>query len=203
MDGLQVGTAGIAKGEELILRLAVNPDLAKCAEDGVDSDIFFMDDKDESNYSAIKTEIARSICNICPVKEQCLRVALKYEEEGVWGGTTTQERRIMANRKRIGYVPVARPPKTEKAINAIASANRARAIETSNRDKELLTIALATFTDLEPITVEIANLRIANPGVPLSELASRIGITKDVFAGRLKRLIRRLESNGQDERKVA
>lgn len=187
----------------MILRLAVDPDLAQCAKDGIDSDIFFMDDKDEQNYSAIKTEIARSICNQCPVKEQCLRIALKYEEEGVWGGTTTQERRIMANRKRIGYVPIARKPKTEKAIKAIANANSARTIETSNRDRELLTIALATFSDIDSMTLEIANLRIANPGLALSELSAKMGVTKDVFAGRLKRLIRRLESNGQNERKVA
>lgn len=198
-----MGATRITKGEGLILRLAVNPDLAKCAEEGVDSNIFFMDDKDEDNYSAIKTEIARSICGTCPVKEQCLRVALRYEEEGVWGGTTTQERRVMQNRQRTGYVPVARPPKTVRAIQAIANANTARAVETSNRDRQLLTQALATFSDIDELTLQIAKLRIENTGVPLSELATRLGISKDVFAGRLKRLIRRLESNGQDERKVA
>ena len=198
-----MGATRITKGERLILRLAVNPDLAKCAEDGVNSDIFFMDDKDEDNYSAIKTEIARSICGTCPVKEQCLRVALKYEEEGVWGGTTTQERKGVLFRKRTGYVPVQRPAKTVKAMQAIANANTARIIETSNRDKQLLTEALAIFSDIDELTLQIAKLRIENTGVPLSELATMLGISKDVFAGRLKRLVRRLESNGQDERKVA
>ena len=162
-----------------------------------------MDDKDEDNYSAIKTEIARSICGTCPVKEQCLRVALKYEEEGVWGGTTTQERKSMLFRKRTGYVPVPRLAKTVKAIQAIANANTARAVETSNRDRQLLTQALATFSDIDELTLQIARLRIKNTGVPLSELASMLGISKDVFAGRLKRLIRRLESNGKNGRAVA
>lgn len=184
----------------MILRLAVNPDLAKCAEEGVNSDIFFMDDKDEDNYSAIKTEIARNICGTCPVKEQCLRVALRYEEEGVWGGTTTQERRVMQNRQRIGYVPIPRKPAD---ITKLIQVNATRALEASIRDKDVITKALETFNDLEPITIEIAKMRLNNPGVPLSELATRLGISKDVFAGRLKRLIRRLESNGQNERKVA
>ena len=160
-----MGATRITKGERLILRLAVNPDLAKCAEDGVNSDIFFMDDKDEDNYSAIKTEIARSICGTCPVKEQCLRIALKYEEEGVWGGTTTQERRVMQNRKRTGYVPVPRKPAD---ITKLIHVNATRALETSIRDRDAIIKALETFSDLEPITIEIANLRVNNPGVPLS-----------------------------------
>jgi len=37
---------------------------------------------------------ARAICSMCPVGEQCLAYALADNElSGVWGGTTTQERR--------------------------------------------------------------------------------------------------------------
>lgn len=39
-------------------------------------------------------EEAKAICQLCPVRESCLRFALAAREEyGVWGGTTPQERR--------------------------------------------------------------------------------------------------------------
>lgn len=171
--------------------MQLNPDLARCAVIEADPDMFFMDDKDEPNYNAVKTEIARSICNECPIQKQCLEFAIKEEMEGVWGGTTTKERNAIIFRQRTGYESKPRKPSD---VTKILQVNAARALETSVRDRDAIVQALETFTDLEPITIEIANLRLNNPGVPLSELASRAGITKDVFAGRLKRLIRRLEN---------
>lgn len=55
---------------------------AKCL--GVESSTFF---------SASSTKIAKTICGLCPVKRQCFTWALIYKEDGVWGGTTAQERR--------------------------------------------------------------------------------------------------------------
>lgn len=172
------------------MRMQLNPDLARCATSKVDPDIFFMDDKDEPNYDATKTRLALAICGQCPIQKQCLQFAIKEEMDGVWGGTTTRERNVIIHRERTGYEPRPRKPVD---ITKILQVNAHRALETSIRDKDALLEALATFDNLEPITIEIANLRINNPGVPLSELASRINISKDVFAGRLKRLIRRLE----------
>ena len=39
-------------------------------------------------------------CSICPVKEECLQHALKYEEYGYWAGTTPSQRARI--RKEIG-----------------------------------------------------------------------------------------------------
>lgn len=40
------------------------------------------------------TAVARKICNRCYVKDECLRYAVENREEhGVWGGTTTRQRR--------------------------------------------------------------------------------------------------------------
>lgn len=172
------------------MRMQLNPDLARCATTKADPDIFFMDDKDEPNYNATKTRIALTICGQCPIQKQCLEFAIKEEMEGVWGGTTTKERKSIIFRIERKYVPRPREPKD---ITKILQVNASRALETSVRDKDVILKALETFNDLEPITIEIANLRINNPGVPLSELAITAGVTKDVFAGRLKRLIKRLE----------
>lgn len=35
----------------------------------------------------------KTICSVCPVKQECLIWALIYKEEGVWGGTTERERK--------------------------------------------------------------------------------------------------------------
>lgn len=39
------------------------------------------------------TQAAKRVCSRCPVKEQCLQYAIDNDiREGVWGGTTEQER---------------------------------------------------------------------------------------------------------------
>lgn len=40
-------------------------------------------------------EAARAICRPCPVRDDCLEYALANGEQGIWGGTTGQERRAM------------------------------------------------------------------------------------------------------------
>jgi WhiB family transcriptional regulator, redox-sensing transcriptional regulator len=39
--------------------------------------------------------VAKAICNLCPVKEQCLNFALLHHEFGVWGGTNESDRAAM------------------------------------------------------------------------------------------------------------
>jgi len=41
-------------------------------------------------------ERAKRLCTICPVKADCLRHAIRYDETGVWGGMTRNERRRVA-----------------------------------------------------------------------------------------------------------
>lgn len=43
---------------------------------------------------------AKSLCARCPVIAECLNAALDRNEQGVWGGTTLDERRTM---KRAEY----------------------------------------------------------------------------------------------------
>ena len=60
------------------------------------TDIFYPEEyKDESVAQA------KSICNDCWMKDKCLSFALaKRENEGVWGGTTPRERRLILRRKK-------------------------------------------------------------------------------------------------------
>lgn len=50
-----------------------------------DPDIFF---------DAEQTGPTRITCNFCPVKQECLIWALMYNEEGLWGATTKEERKL-------------------------------------------------------------------------------------------------------------
>lgn len=58
---------------------------AACVE--VDNaDVFF----DETHRK--KVNAAKKICRSCPSIKQCLEHAIKYQEHGIWGATTTNER---------------------------------------------------------------------------------------------------------------
>ena len=41
---------------------------------------------------------AKKICADCTVREQCLDHAMKFQEYGVWGGMTANERRVLKRR---------------------------------------------------------------------------------------------------------
>jgi WhiB family redox-sensing transcriptional regulator len=46
-------------------------------------------------------EVAKTICSGCTVREPCLQAALAAGERfGIWGGLTTEERRVLVARRR-------------------------------------------------------------------------------------------------------
>lgn len=73
-------------------------DRGACREKGVDPRIFFP----TGNSSELSQ--ARKVCGRCPVTKECLEFALKYGEDGVWGGTSERERRGMTRRMMLSVV---------------------------------------------------------------------------------------------------
>jgi len=63
-------------------------DDAACRNSGLD---FFAEEPSEECYE---------LCDVCPVKEQCLKQAMQYEHYGFWAGTTERER--YAKRRALG-----------------------------------------------------------------------------------------------------
>jgi WhiB family redox-sensing transcriptional regulator len=64
-----------------------------------DPELFFP----VAGAGAALAEIARAkaVCGRCPVREQCLDYAIESgQAHGVWGGTTVDERRAIAARRR-------------------------------------------------------------------------------------------------------
>lgn len=63
---------------------------------------------DAGKSYARRVYVAKIACNECVIKNDCLRVALFNREEGVWGGTTAEERADMrraAKRKGLTIRP--------------------------------------------------------------------------------------------------
>lgn len=66
-----------------------------------DTQMFFVDEGPISNRS-VRLAIAKAvaICNSCPVQSECLMNAVNNAEEfGIWGGTTSKERKPLLARK--------------------------------------------------------------------------------------------------------
>ena len=66
----------------------------RAACQGVSTDVFYpVSDED--------ADVAKAICEQCPVREPCLEFAItEREREGVWGGTTERERRRIVRQRR-------------------------------------------------------------------------------------------------------
>lgn len=49
-----------------------------------------------SRAAQMQIALAKRICADCPVKTECLRHAVEYDEQdGIWGGLDTHERRVL------------------------------------------------------------------------------------------------------------
>jgi WhiB family redox-sensing transcriptional regulator len=71
----------------------------KCRE--MDPTVFFPSD-------GIGVQVARRICDECPVKGSCLEYALNNRvDHGVWGGTSERERRRILRAHRLSRLPSA------------------------------------------------------------------------------------------------
>ena len=83
-------------------------DQARCLDE--DPDLFFP--IGSTGPAIVQANRAKQVCRQCPVIEDCLEWALRnYQDAGVWGGTTEEERRVMrrtATRTTVAALAVAR-----------------------------------------------------------------------------------------------
>ena len=62
---------------------------------------------------------AKAFCQACPVREACLAGALARREPwGVWGGELISNGKILANKRKRGRPPKARPVEAEVLVDA-------------------------------------------------------------------------------------
>jgi hypothetical protein len=65
---------------------------AACGRADLDPEIFFLKKGQQSrNYR--KIQVAKDICQGCPVRQMCLKYAIAHNiRDGIWGGMTVHER---------------------------------------------------------------------------------------------------------------
>ena len=75
--------------------------LAACR--GEDSAYYFAPNYFEKRREKLAREaVAKRICAVCPVRQQCLEYALATREgHGVWGGLNETERRTLLKRQAL------------------------------------------------------------------------------------------------------
>lgn len=76
---------------------------AACAREGLDPELFFP----VSRHGP--TEPAKAVCRACPAVRDCLRYAIANDVQGVWGGTTYDERNYLREQYGITAEPVTTP----------------------------------------------------------------------------------------------
>ncbi|GCD99182.1 WhiB family transcriptional regulator [Embleya hyalina] len=72
-------------------------EMAACR--GEDPDLFFPIGNVRSGMGLLQVDEAKAVCHRCPVVRQCLDWALEvHPVDGIWGGTTEEERRAVKRR---------------------------------------------------------------------------------------------------------
>lgn len=77
---------------------------AVCRKPGVEPDLFFPSDEDKG----AKQERAREFCRVCPAMGHCLAWALDFRPDGIWGATSTDDRRKLRKNRSRAKCPVCR-----------------------------------------------------------------------------------------------
>lgn len=87
----------------LSFRVFQNPAWMRTAPCAGKTDLFYP--QQHGNGDRATATAAREICAACPHRVKCLEFAIDNAElHGVWGGTTPQERRVIArNRRAMGW----------------------------------------------------------------------------------------------------
>lgn len=171
-----------------------NLDMSQALCSGTDTELFFPESGAGYSHSIA---LAKAICAECPITADCLQVALDNNYDGVWGGMTTLDRENFkrrmrrANRGRI-HESAIRPlniPVTIQRTN-LRAANTARTAKAAARSVQVVKAALEVVGNTAPENLlKVAKTRLDNPTADLQQLADIIGVTKDSYAGSLRRFV--------------
>lgn len=67
---------------------------------GEDSDLFFAPDNERQPEREVREGKARAVCDVCPVKAECLDYAVGTGQVGMWGGTDDEQRKSLRRREQ-------------------------------------------------------------------------------------------------------
>jgi WhiB family redox-sensing transcriptional regulator len=111
--------------------------LAACA--GEDPEVFFPENR-QKNRAEFDRRVAaaKRLCAACPVRWHCLDQAMTNFEDGIWGGTTAEERRLARRPAALRGLPapvstVARRSPRSRRDSAVETARREAVIRADAR----------------------------------------------------------------------
>jgi WhiB family redox-sensing transcriptional regulator len=73
---------------------------AACKSRDVSPDLFYAPHGERDAARRWREQNARAVCAECPCRQRCLSHALRYDEQGIWGGTTDVQREQMKRRRK-------------------------------------------------------------------------------------------------------
>ncbi len=168
---------------------------ANCLD--ADPELFFSDE--EYVYDKKKTAAAKLICRECPIKNQCFEYAVKGGYQGIWGGLTDAER---TRRVRGTEKPTYTTDQQQTRIKQLQASNKKKQADSANKYIARLKKALAEHQgEVDTETLELANIRINNPELTLSEVGERCSkpVTRFAVAARFRRLLQTEEERQKEK----
>lgn len=150
-------------------------------------DIFFPEQGDTK-----EPREAKALCRSCPVIDLCGEYAIRFNmTDGIWGGFTPAERRAIRNRA-VNGAPVVRSRIPKRPIDPYNVSNAERTKLAGLNAVELLPLALDLVQGrVSKETRLVAEARLKHPDYSLKQIGELFTppISKDVVAGRLRRLL--------------
>jgi WhiB family redox-sensing transcriptional regulator len=71
---------------------------------GLEVDLFFTPDDGTSTYAHL--DQIKRMCSSCPAKQECFEYAIEHAVQGIWSGTTFNERDLYRSKHGIVAKPV-------------------------------------------------------------------------------------------------
>jgi hypothetical protein len=62
--------------------------------------VFFPEDEPDTYLRRKLVQVAKEVCNDCPIKDLCFDYAYSAHMQGIWGGTTAEERQAIRENSR-------------------------------------------------------------------------------------------------------
>lgn len=148
---------------------------------GKDLELFYGPPGEREPDRALREERAKDLCSACPVRAACLETALSrkpYDQHGVQGGMTSDERRAEI-RKRVRRVGRRPAPKPTPKVAPTPRPERVDVIGTRRRLRALAAVGHGTVTIADRMGNVVAashlnDLRIRETGTVIVRIAAAV-----------------------------
>ena len=79
------------------------PDFTEAACKELPVDLFFPDSREKEEK---QKQMLYKVCSTCPIFKSCLEYSLRVKVDGIWAGTTAQDRRVIRIKRGITATPI-------------------------------------------------------------------------------------------------